>query len=184
MGENGWRVGFAEDEDGDESAGRHGDSEGPEDRAPTPGSNEEAAAHGPDDGTYERPHAPNRHCAATLERNEHVCHGAATYGDWSGASDAGQKPEKDKGGEGRGVGACDGEDDKEDVRDVVDVEAPIKFGSRSDQDGAENVAEYKDRYNEGGKEGVGGVEFSHYPWYAGGEHGRSKGTGGEQVSDG
>lgn len=69
------------------------------------------------------------------------------------------------------------------MRDVVDIKPPVKLGSRGDQDGAEDVAEYEDRYDEGGKEGVGGVELGHHLWYAGSEHGRSKGTGGEEVSD-
>ena len=90
----------------------------------------------------------------------------------------------DLGAAARGVGACDSEDDEEDVRDVVAIEAPINFGSRGDEEGAEDVAEYEDRHNERGKEGVGGIKFSHYLWYAGSERGRSKGTGGEQVSDG
>ena len=53
---------------------------------------------------------------------------------------------------------------------MVNVQASVEFGTRGNQDGAEDVAEDKDRNDKGGEQGVGGMEFGHYLWYARSEH--------------
>lgn len=131
---------------------------------------------GPITGPMSGPMLQTGHCAAALEWDEHVGHGAAAYSDGSGASDTGKKTEQDKGGQGRGVGASNGEDSKEDVRGMVDIQSSIEFGAWGDEDGTEDVAEDKDRNDEGGKKGVGGVELGHDLRNTGSEHRRGEGT--------
>ena len=67
---------------------------------------------------------------------------------------------------------------------MVNIQAPVKFRSRSNHGRAEDIAQNTDRNDEGRKEGVGGVELGHYLSYTWSEHDEARVLNGrEDIGD-